>query len=360
MKEIINKYKDVIIQIATPSSVGTGFFLQKEGLIVSNNHVVAGNKNVVIEGKNFQKMLAQVVFTDEKYDLAFLTPSSEINTRTIALSQETPSEGDLVVAFGHPFGLKFTATQGIISNTLHSHNDLNYYQHDAAINPGNSGGPLVNNLGEVIGVNTFILRDGQNLGFSLPASYLNDTLRDYLQGSKDVGTRCTSCLNLVFEKNIDKDYCSFCGAKVALPDSVEDYEPSGLHRTIENLLESLGYGVVLSRMGMGAWQVKRGSATITILYHEMESLILVQSALCQLPKDNIKAIFEYILRENYQLNGMSLTIHEQDIVLNMMIYDRYFYPETALKAFEMMFENADKYDTILVEQFGATYKDEGK
>jgi hypothetical protein len=57
---------------------------------------------------------------------------------------------------------------------------------------------------------------------------------------------------------------------------------------------------------------------------------------------------------------MALSIHEQDVVLNMMIYDRYFYPETALTAFELMFENADKYDTILVEQFGGTYKEEGK
>jgi serine protease Do len=357
MKEIINTFKEIVIQIATPNSVGTGFFLQSANLIVSNNHVVAGNTKVVIEGKKCTKMLGQVVFTDEKYDLAFIRPSETLTMPSVVLSNETPSEGDRVVAFGHPFGLKFTATQGIMSNTVHSHNDLTYYQHDAAINPGNSGGPLVNEEGAIIGINTFIFRDGQNLGFSLPASYLAATLEEFLKQSDSIGTRCTSCLNLVFEKNITQGYCPFCGAKVALPDEVEDYEPIGLHRAIEDLLKKLNYDVMLSRMGMGTWQVKRGSATITILYYEQESLIVVQSALCQLPKDNISPIFEYLLRENFHLDGMSLAVQEQDIILTMLIYDRYFHLDTALRLFDTLFANADKYDNILVEQFGAVWKE---
>jgi serine protease Do len=357
MKDIINIYKDIIIQIATPMSVGTGFFLKDKNLIVTNNHVVKGNKEVVIEGKTFDKALAEVVYTDEKYDLAFLQTNANVIAQNIDFSLETPSEGENVVAFGHPFGLRFTATQGIISNTLHSYNDLTYYQHDAAINPGNSGGPLVNNDGKIIGVNTFIHRDGQNLGFCLPASYLNDTLNGFLANEKSIATRCAACLNIVSEKNIDAGYCSFCGVKTQLPNEVDEFEPVGFHRAIESILSALKYDVKLSRVGIGAWEIKRGSATISILYYEQESLILVQSALCQLPKDNIKPIYEYILRENYELKGMSLSINEHDVVLNMITYDRYFENEVALELFETFFENADKYDTYIVEQLGASWKE---
>lgn len=357
MKNIINTYKDVIIQIATPTSVGTGFYIQPLDLIITNNHVVKGNKEVVIEGKMFIKMLAQVVFTDEKHDLAFLQTTTPLPTPEIKISASIPVEGDNVVAFGHPFGLKFTATQGIISNTKHSYNDLTYYQHDAAINPGNSGGPLVNENGEVIGVNTFIYRDGQNLGFCLPFYYLNDSISDFLKHEKQISTRCTTCLNLVTAKNIDHGYCASCGVKVSLPNEVERYEAVGFHRSIENVLEELGVNVSLARMGVGAWEVKRGSATITILYYQQESLIVLQSALCQLPKDNIKAIYEYLLRENYTLEGMSLSVQEQDVVLTMLTYDRYFHKETALKLFDTLFSKADQYDNILVERLGAIWKE---
>ena len=360
MKNIINIYKDVIVQIATPMSVGTGFYVQPLDLIITNNHVIKGNKEVVIEGKTFEKMLAQVVFTDEKHDLAFLQTPTPLPAPEIKISNTTPVEGDNVVAFGHPFGLKFTATQGIVSNTKHSYNDLTYYQHDAAINPGNSGGPLVNELGEVIGVNTFIYRDGQNLGFCLPYYYLNNSIIDFLRNEAQISTRCTTCLNIVTEKNIDHGFCASCGVKVKLPNEVELYEPSGFHRSIENILEELSFNVSLSRMGVGAWEIKRGSAIITILYHEPESLIVLQSALCQLPKENIKPIYEYLLRENYTLEGMSLSIHDQDIVLTMLTYDRYFHRETALKLFDTLFTNADKYDNILVEKLGAIWKEKNK
>ena len=360
MKNIINTYKDVIIQIATPTSVGTGFYVQPLDLIITNNHVISGNKEVVIEGKVFEKMLAQVVFTDEKHDLAFLQTPKPLSAPIINVSNTTPVEGDSVVAFGHPFGLKFTATQGIISNTKHSYNDLTYYQHDAAINPGNSGGPLVNEAGEVIGINTFIYRDGQNLGFCLPFYYLNDSIADFLKNEKQISTRCTTCLNLVTEKNIDNGYCASCGVKVKLPNEIEVYEAAGFHRVIENILQELGFDVALSRTGVGAWEVKRGTATTTILYYEQESLIVLQSALCQLPKENIKPIYEYLLRENYTLQGMSLSIHDQDIVLTMLTYDRYFHREIALQMFDTLFAKADQYDNILVEKLGAVWKEEKK
>ena len=85
-----------------------------------------------------------------------------------------------MVAIGHPYGLNYTATQGVISKVDRIREGLKFIQIDAAINPGNSGGPLVNSNGEVIGVNSFIIRGGDNLGFALPVNYLKEALKLYL------------------------------------------------------------------------------------------------------------------------------------------------------------------------------------
>lgn len=208
LKDIIELYKGAVIQIATPFSIGTGFFLKNENLIITNEHVVRNNKEVVIDGKGLQRVVSPVIYLDPKYDLAFIK-SPEIHTLAdIHLGDSSiVVEGDQVLAVGHPFGLKYTATQGIISNTLHQQDDIQYIQHDAALNPGNSGGPLVNVNGEIIGVNTFIIKDGQNIGFSLPSQYLLDSIKDFRKGENPVAVRCDSCSNLVFEHNKEKKYC---------------------------------------------------------------------------------------------------------------------------------------------------------
>lgn len=76
--------------------------------------------------------------------------------------------GDVVVAIGHPFGLKFSATQGIVSGRESLQHNLPYIQHDAALNPGNSGGPLISDSGEVIGRTPLLYREGESMGYSLP------------------------------------------------------------------------------------------------------------------------------------------------------------------------------------------------
>ena len=234
MKEVIERYRNVVIQIATPYSTGTGFCLRDTRLIITNEHVVRGNRRVVVDGGELDKQLVEVLYTDPKYDLAFLEIPENIEIAAIQLGDsKNVSEGDVVIAMGHPFGLKFTATQGIVSNTMHQLNDVNYIQHDAALNPGNSGGPLVNKAGEIIGVNTFVMRDGNSIGFSLPVDYLLATVKEFKAADGKSGVRCASCSNLVFEHTIDSGYCPFCGAQVELPSDVEEYEAVGVPKTIE-------------------------------------------------------------------------------------------------------------------------------
>ncbi|MDX1408038.1 MAG: trypsin-like peptidase domain-containing protein, partial [Saprospiraceae bacterium] len=153
-KGIIEQFKGAVIQIATPYSTGTGFYLETQDLIVTNEHVVRGNTRVVVDGSTFDKQLVTVRYVDPRYDLAFLeTPGVHKMPRIELASEPELTEGERVLAVGHPFGLKYTATQGIISNMAHQQNQINYIQHDAALNPGNSGGPLIDEHGQVIGVN---------------------------------------------------------------------------------------------------------------------------------------------------------------------------------------------------------------
>lgn len=358
ISEIIEQYKPVLIQIATPYSTGTGFFLNKHHLIITNEHVVRGNRKVIINGEHIAKQLVEVLYTDPKYDLAFLSPPQEKLPDVPLMQTSRLHEGEQVIAIGHPFGLKLSATNGIVSNLHHQIGDLNYIQHDAALNPGNSGGPLVNALGEIAGVNTFIIRDGNNIGFSLPARYLQDTLLEFEAGGSQSGTRCYSCTNLVFESNVAGKYCPHCGAKIEMPGKVEEYEPIGINKTIEEILESLNYRIELARIGPNHWQIEKGSARITLTYHEESGLILGDAFLVQLPKQSIGPIYEYLLKENYELNHLSFSIRGNDIILSLIIYDRYLNVETGKLLLEYLFEKSDHYDNILVERFGALWKEE--
>ena len=115
-QQIIELYRPAIIQIATQNSTGTGFYLREFDLIVTNEHVTGKNAEVTMAGRLFDKRLSRVWYTDRKHDLAFLQPPAEVQIPEVKLGNyEETKDGDVVVAIGHPFGLNYTATQGVIS-----------------------------------------------------------------------------------------------------------------------------------------------------------------------------------------------------------------------------------------------------
>jgi len=357
MKDVIEQYRNIIIQIATPYSTGTGFLLQEAGVIVTSDHVVQGNREVVVDGILLPRQMAKVVFSDPRHDLAFIAAPASLDAPMAALSESgNVSVGDAVVAIGHPFGLKFTATQGIVSGTEQIQGDLPYIQHDAALNPGNSGGPLVNQKGEVIGVNTFIVSEGESMGFSLPVRYLAESLARWQQGKGQVGASCQNCGQVVFEGTEQDGYCPNCGAQIALPSEAELYEPAGIARTIEEILEKCGHDTRLARRGPNVWEVRNGSANIFLSYYEPNGLIAGDAILCDLPATNIQPVYEYLLRQNHEMETLSFSVRGQEIVLSLTIYDRYLSLETGMKLFRYLFDKADYYDNVLVEQFGAGWK----
>lgn len=356
-QQVIEKFQPSIIQIATQQGTGTGFYLKEFDLIITNDHVVDNQAEVTITGKTFEKVMSRVWYTDRKHDLAFLQAPTGVELPELPLGKyETLKDGDEVIAIGHPYGLNYTATQGVISKVDRIRDGLKFIQIDAAINPGNSGGPLVNESGEVIGVNSFIIRGGDNLGFALPVNYLRTALQLYAPHKGTPSTRCHSCDFLVLPSNIEATkYCPSCGTEVKLPEMPEkEPEVVGVAKTIEEILKMLGKDIKLSRSGVNRWEVKEGSAKIKITYNPENYFIAGDAYLCQLPPDatRIKPLYQYLLQENYKMNGLVLSCANQNIILSRVIYDLDITKETGTETFNNLFKNADHYDDLLKKEFG--------
>lgn len=356
-QQIIELYRPAIIQIATQTSTGTGFYVKEFDLVVTNEHVVGKNAEVTIQGRLFEKRLARVWYTDKKHDLAFLEPPNDVQLPQVKLGKyEETKDGDVVVAIGHPFGLNYTATQGVISKVDRIRDGVKYIQIDAAINPGNSGGPLVNKEGEIIGINSFIIRGGDNLGFALPVSYLRESLELYVPHRGEPSTRCHSCNNLVFPSNIEATkYCPFCGTEVKLPQLPErESKPVGVAKTVEEILRELGKDVKLARDGNNNWSVNEGTAKIKINYNPDNYFVAGDAYLCQLPSDiaQIKPLYQFLLQENYKLDSLVLSCVKQNIVLSCIMYDLDMTKEAGIEMFRDLFQKADYYDNLLEKEFG--------
>lgn len=357
-QEIIENFQPAIIQIAANGSTGTGFYLSRYNLIVTNEHVVGKSPEVTIAGKSFVKMLSSVWYTDKKHDLAFLQPPPGAAFPELELGKyERLKDGDEVIAIGHPFGLNYTATQGVISKVDRIRSGLHFIQIDAAINPGNSGGPLVNQSGEVIGVNTFIIKGGDNLGFALPTSYLKTALDLYSPYRGSPSTRCPNCNFLVLPSNIDsKRYCPSCGTEVKLPEvMISEYTLGGTAKMIEEILKDLGTDIRLARDGTNKWEVREGRAKIRISFNTETFFVTGDAYLCQLPADGkqIKALYRYLLMQNdKETDGLVLSCVSQNIVLSGVINDLDLTKEAGSKLFQSLFKKADSYESILINEYG--------
>jgi serine protease Do len=153
-------------------SVGSGFVINREGDILTNNHVVAEADQIKVKFSNGREYKGKVIGRDPKTDLALLKVEGASDLHPLVLgNSEELKVGNWVMAVGSPFGLEQTVTAGIVSakgRVIGSGPYDDFIQTDASINPGNSGGPLINLRGEVVGINTAIMAEGQGIGFAIP------------------------------------------------------------------------------------------------------------------------------------------------------------------------------------------------
>ncbi len=172
-------------------SVGSGFILHEDGYIVTNAHVVSAGAQLGVTLADGTDYEARVIGRDTTRDLAVIKidPQSPLTPIPLGRSDDLMI-GEQTVAIGNPVGLHNTVTVGVIS-ALHRELDVDgrvvyrdVIQTDASINPGNSGGPLLNILGELIGINTAIRTDAQNIGFAIPVDQLREILPDILDSEK--------------------------------------------------------------------------------------------------------------------------------------------------------------------------------
>jgi S1-C subfamily serine protease len=168
---------------------GSGFILDKQGHILTNNHVIDNAQKVEVTLSDKHKYKATVVGVDKAHDLALLQINNAPDLQPATLSESTNlTVGQRVYAIGNPFGLSGTMTRGIISAIRSIRGPGNSpiedaIQTDAAVNPGNSGGPLLNSRGEVIGITTLIANNGADqssgIGFAIPVNTAKAVIADF-------------------------------------------------------------------------------------------------------------------------------------------------------------------------------------
>jgi serine protease Do len=167
-------------------SLGSGFIIDKEGYIITNNHVVEKAEQIKVRLSDKKEYDAQVIGTDPKTDLALIKIKAAGSLPVVRLGDSDKLEvGEWVVAIGNPFGLEQTVTTGIISakgRVIGAGPYDDFLQTDASINPGNSGGPLFNLKGEVVGINTAIVAGGQGIGFAIPVNMAKGLLPQLKKG----------------------------------------------------------------------------------------------------------------------------------------------------------------------------------
>lgn len=192
--------------------IGSGVVISPDGYIVTNNHVVEGAEDIRVTTSNRRVMKAKLIGTDPLTDLAVIKVEGGNDLASVPWG--TPADvrpGATVLAFGNPFGFRFTVTRGIVSAVNRPNPDSNdprkpgqFIQTDAAINPGNSGGPLVDARGEVVGINTFLVSPSgsfSGMGFAIPAKIARPVVEALIRDGKVSHSRIGVGINDVTPEN---------------------------------------------------------------------------------------------------------------------------------------------------------------
>ena len=171
------------------TALGSGFIIDKKGIVVTNNHVIEGAEDIIVSVNGSTEYKAKVIGKDPYMDIAVLKIESEKKFIPVSFGDSDKARiGDWVIAIGNPYGFGGTVTSGIISSRnrdigLTRYDD--FIQTDASINIGNSGGPLFNLDGEVIGINTAIIAPGQSgsigIGFAIPSNSASNVISQLLE-----------------------------------------------------------------------------------------------------------------------------------------------------------------------------------
>ena len=222
--------------------LGSGFIVDKEGVVLTNNHVIEHADMILVQLSNGHRYEGKVTARDPRTDIAVVKIQAKEPLTALALGDsDTTDVGDWVVAIGNPFGLSHTVSAGIVSAKGRGQKDVpldpsGYYdfiQTDASINPGNSGGPLFNLKGEVVGMNTAIRGGGaQGIGFAIPINMVKQLLPALLRDGRitrsAMGVRIRDARELLPDEREQIKYREEKGAVIESVEPGEGADKAGL------------------------------------------------------------------------------------------------------------------------------------
>lgn len=353
MSDFHHTLSKAVFKINTSSGSGTGFYLKDKGIVITNYHVVQGNHSVALEDHNKDRYLAVVIFVNPYSDLAFLKPEHDLDVPSISLADpEVLSSRDKVYVLGFPFGMPFTVTEGIVSSTKQLMEGQHFIQTDAAVNPGNSGGPVVNALGEVVGVTTAKFTNADNVGFAIPLGVVLEELATLDQNAAHVfSVKCNSCKNLIFEKT---EYCENCGNNI----DEQLFEESDLTQFadfVEGALSGLGMNPVLARAGYDYWVFHQGSSEIRIFVFN-QNYLYATSPLNSLPNSGLEDLYTYLLSDPVQ--PYTLGIHDSKIYISYRIHITEVFSDHAKEVQQNLTNlalKADEMDNFFVDVYNCEF-----
>ncbi len=349
--DIISK---VVFKVNHSSGSGTGFYLKKHNLFVTNFHVVEGFHEVAIENTDKERFLARVVLINPVADLAFLVTDADFShlpELELSLSQELKI-GERINVAGFPFGMPYTLTDGTISSPKQIMNGRTYIQTDAAVNPGNSGGPMFDQLNKVIAVTVSKINDADNMGFGIPASILDEMLKltETIDRNK-FAIECSSCHSLITEKT---QYCASCGNKI----NDKLFNKNSLTELAvfcEEAIQDLDINPVLARVGNESWNFHRGSSEIRIFVYD-RSYLFAASPINLLPKQNLEPLLRYLLSTD--VKPFVLGVYNNEIYISYRVHLSDVFSEekpTVRKNLAGLAKKADELDNLLNEKFGCEF-----
>jgi serine protease Do len=181
--EGVSSFGPAVVVVRSPAGLGSGFLINKQGYLVTNFHVIMGQKHISVTrfkkaGAELKRIIhknVRIAALDPFHDLAVLQVKGKPDEPFIAIifsPDEKTRVGEKVFVIGNPLGLERTVTEGVVSHTARNFGGKLYLQVDASVNPGNSGGPLFNSKGEVIGVINMGIRSMQGLNFAIPIRHV--------------------------------------------------------------------------------------------------------------------------------------------------------------------------------------------
>jgi S1-C subfamily serine protease len=182
--EVARRVTPAVVGIAVPGAgSGSGVIVQRDGVILTNAHVVGPARQVEVSLASGERLVGQVLGRDPNNDVAVVRVSGRNLAAATVGDSDRLQVGQAAIAIGNPLGLERSVTTGVVSAVNRSPRGIELgglIQTDAAINPGNSGGPLLDSQGRVIGINTAIYQGANGLGFAVPINLANDVARQLL------------------------------------------------------------------------------------------------------------------------------------------------------------------------------------